>query len=140
MQATPKELVERFYYQVWNNQDEQVAREILAKDFRFRGSLGPEKFGQEGFLDYMKSIHAALADYQCIIEDLVTTDSRATARMIFKGRHQATFFGIEATGKEIKWAGAAFFTVKDGRLAELWVLGDVDSVKQQLGKDSSVSF
>lgn len=140
MSATPEKLVERFYHEVWNKADEQVAKEILAEDFRFRGSLGPEKSGQDGFIEYMLSIHKALADYQCIIEDLVTTDSRATARMTFKGIHQAELFGIEATGKEIKWAGAAFFTVKDGRLAELWVFGDIDSIKQQLSNNTSSSF
>jgi len=139
MPSTSRELVERFYHEVWNNADESVAREILDEDFRFRGSLGPEKRGQDGFIDYMRAVHDALADYQCIIEDLITTEDRATARMTFKGVHQAEFFGIEATGQEIKWAGAAFFTISDGRISELWVLGDIDSVKQQLGSTSSFS-
>ena len=137
MSTTPEKLVQRFYHEVWNNADEHVAKEILAEDFRFRGSLGSEKLGQDGFIEYMLSIHRALADYQCIIEDLITTDSRASARMTFKGKHQAELFGIEATGKEIKWAGAAFFTVKNGRLTELWVLGDIDSIKQQLASSTS---
>jgi len=139
MAASPRELVERFYHEVWNNADERVAREILDEDFRFRGSLGPEKRGQDGFIDYMRSVHEALGDYQCIIEDLVTTENRASARMMFKGIHQAEFFDIEATGQEIKWAGAAFFTMADGRISELWVLGDIDSVKQQLGSTASFS-
>ncbi len=140
MPRTPRELVERFYNEVWNNADERVAREILDENFRFRGSLGPEKHGQDGFIAYMRSIHEALGHYQCIIEDLVTTDNRATARMTFKGRHRGKFFDVDATGREIKWAGAAFFTVKDGYISELWVLGDIDSVKQQLGGTASSSY
>ena len=140
MPRTPKELVECFYREVWNNADERVAREILDENFRFRGSLGPEKRGQDGFIAYMRSIHEALGNYQCIIEDLVTTENRAAARMTFKGKHRRKFFDVDATGREIKWAGAAFFTVKDGRIAELWVLGDIDSVKQQLGSAASNSF
>ena len=50
MGTDPQHLVERFYNEVWNQADETVAREILAEDFRFRGSLGPEKFGQDGFI------------------------------------------------------------------------------------------
>ena len=34
---------------------------------------------------HIDSIHAALADYTCIIEDLIVTESRAAARMTFKG-------------------------------------------------------
>ena len=140
MTPTPKTLVERFYHEVWNRADEDVAREILVEDFRFRGSLGPEKVGRDGFIDYMRSIHVALADYTCIIEDLVATENRAAARMIFKGVHQAEFFGVAATGREIAWAGAAFFEIAEGRIAALWVLGDIDSVKAQLGEGASSSF
>ena len=84
MQVTPKSLVERFYYEVWNRADEGVAREILHPKFRFRASLGPERRGPDGFIEYMRSIHAALGNYTCIIDDLVTTEDRAAARMTFK--------------------------------------------------------
>ncbi len=125
-------LVERFYSEVWNNQAESVAQEILEPDFRFRGSLGPEKVGVDGFLDYTRNVHRALGCYECIIEDMIENGDRLAARMLFRGIHQAEFFGVPATGREIAWAGAAFFTARDARLASLWVLGDVDAVKAQL--------
>jgi hypothetical protein len=76
MRGAAASLVERFYYEVWNKADERVAREILHSDFRFRASLGPESRGPDAFIDYMRSIHAALANYTCTIEDLVSTDDR----------------------------------------------------------------
>jgi steroid delta-isomerase-like uncharacterized protein len=140
MTATPKALVESFYHDVWNRADEKTARRILAEDFRFRGSLGPERRGPDGFIAYLRSVHTALADYVCIIDDLVTTADRAAARMTFKGIHRAPFFGVEATGREIVWAGAAFFSVRGGTIRDLWVLGDIDSVKQQLGDAAGAPF
>ena len=140
MTVTPRILVERFYYEVWNKADEAVAREILHGDFRFRASLGPERRGPDGFIDYLRAIHRALADYTCIIDDLVCTEARAAARMTFKGTHRGRFFEIPPTGKEIKWAGAAFFRTDRDKISELWVLGDVDSVKQQLGAPANTSF
>jgi steroid delta-isomerase-like uncharacterized protein len=140
MHVTPKSLVERFYHKVWNRADEAVAREILHPDFRFRASLGPERRGPDGFIEYMRSIHAALADYACRIEDLVTMGNRAAARMSFTGIHRARFFGVEATGRVITWAGGAFFTTDGERITELWVLGDIDSVKQQLGAPQGSGF
>jgi steroid delta-isomerase-like uncharacterized protein len=140
MHATPKSLVEQFYHEVWNRADEAVAREILHPDFRFRASLGPERLGPDGFIEYMRSIHAALADYTCRIDDLVTTGNRAAARMSFSGIHRARFFGVEATGRVITWAGGAFFTTDGERITELWVLGDIDSVKQQLGAPQDTGF
>ncbi len=140
MQVTPKSLVERFYYEVWNRADEGVAREILHPEFQFRASLGPERRGPDGFIEYMRSIHAALGNYTCIIDDLVTTEDRAAARMTFKGIHRARFFETEPTGREITWAGAAFFKTDGDKIVELWVLGDIDSVKQQLGAPAGTRF
>jgi steroid delta-isomerase-like uncharacterized protein len=136
----PHRLVERFYYELWNKGDETVALKILDPDFRFRGSLGPERVGPAGFLDYMRSIRTALADYQCIIDDLIESDTRVAARMRFRGIHSGEFFGVPATGQEIVWGGAAFFTMDRSHITELWVLGDIDAVKRQLGASVTSSF
>jgi steroid delta-isomerase-like uncharacterized protein len=128
-----KTLVERFYSEVWNRANETIARKILDPDFSFRGSLGPERHGHEEFLQYLRSIHAALADYRCIIDELITAGSRAAARMTFTGTHRDVFFGVPATGRVISWVGAAFFTIAHNRVTRLWVIGDVDAVKRQLG-------
>lgn len=136
----PRALVERFYHEVWNRADEPVARAILDPGFRFRASLGPERRGPDGFIAYMREIHAALGGYTCRIDDLIATETRAAARMHFSGVHRAPFFGMAATGREIAWAGAAFFAIDAGRIAELWVLGDVDAVKRSLGAPPDSGF
>jgi predicted ester cyclase len=137
---SPRRLVERFYHEVWNEADETAAYEILHADFRFRASLGPERVGLAGFLDYMHSIHAALANYECIIDDLIESDTRVATRMRFRGIHRASLFGVSATGHKITWQGAAFFTTNRRLITELWVLGDVDDVKRQLGAAPTSSF
>src|SRR5215475_9205525 len=58
---SPKTLIERFYHEVWNRADEVVAREILHPEFCFRGSLGEEKRGPDGFITYLRMIHSALS-------------------------------------------------------------------------------
>jgi predicted ester cyclase len=60
--------------------------------------------------------------------------------MTFKGTHRGRFFEIPPTGKEIRWAGAAFFRTDGAKISELWVLGDLDSVKQQLAAPASAGF
>ena len=130
--VAPSLLVRRFYDEVWNRRDEVVATKILSPTFKFRASLGPESFGIEAFLGYGRSIHSALSDYRCTIEDLVENGRRAVARMRFEGRHRGVFLGVQPTERDICWAGAAFFTTDGQRIAELWVLGDVDAVKRQL--------
>jgi predicted ester cyclase len=133
MTTSPTRLVERFYNEVWNRADEAVAYDILHHDFRFRASLGPEKQGPDGFIEYMRLIHKALSGYTCTIQDIIEQDGRVAARLRFAGLHVGTFFGVAPTAREIAWSGAAFFTTDGARITSLWVLGDVDAVKQQLG-------
>lgn len=138
MAARSSELVERFYHQVWNRADEAEAWKILSPSFRFRASLGPELRGPGGFVAYLRSVRAALENFTCTIVELVATEDRAAARMRFTGRHRGKLFGVEASGRDIAWDGAAFFKVNDGTIAELWVLGDVDAVRRQLSPDRPV--
>jgi steroid delta-isomerase-like uncharacterized protein len=138
--ASPAHLVRRFYDVVWNKADEVAARDILHPDFRFRASLGPERVGPDGFIAYMRSVHAALGGYTCSIEDLLVDGSKACARMTFAGTHRGRFFGVPATGRRIAWSGAAFFETDKDRITRLWVLGDIDAVKQQLGAAHETAF
>jgi len=79
-------------------------------------------------------VRGALDDYRCEILDLVTDDLRAFARMRFSGVHTGELLGYAPRGKRIEWMGAALFTAaKDGRIADLWVLGDIQALMSQLG-------
>jgi steroid delta-isomerase-like uncharacterized protein len=138
MSKNSRSLVERFYYEVWNQADEDVARAILTSDFQFRGSLGMEHNGPDGFIDYMRRVHAALGDYQCIIDDIIADDDRVAAKMTFRGLHKGVFLGVAATGAEVQWAGAAFFTMSEGKISAVWVLGDIDGLKQQLAHGAAL--
>jgi steroid delta-isomerase-like uncharacterized protein len=131
---SPEMQVRRFYVELWDAGEAAVAHEILAADFRFRGSLGPERRGVEGFLGYWRDVRGALTDYRSDIEALLIDGRRAAARMTFSGRHVGAFYGAAPTGRRVSWSGAAFFDfADDGRIAALWVLGDVDGLKAQLG-------
>ena len=127
------DLVRRFYADLWDRHDRAVAWEILAQDFDFRGSLGADQRGVAGFLDYLDKVRAALGNYRSEIGEMVEAPGRIAVWMRFSGDHRGEFFGVAATGKRIAWQGAAFFGFAEGRIARLWVLGDIDAVKAQLG-------
>ncbi|WP_210186195.1 ester cyclase [Hyphomicrobium sp. CS1GBMeth3] len=139
-EAITADLVRRFYDEAWNEADQKVAREILHPSIKFRASLGPEREGADGFINYMLAIHAALADYTCTIDEMLVDGAKAAARLTFAGRHEGEFFGVAGTGRPIAWCGAAFFETDGRQITRLWVLGDVDGVKQQLGVDPQRTF
>lgn len=118
-------LVEAFYKRIWDAGDLAAASELLSEEFCFRGSLGREMRGRDAFLEYVRSVRGALADYRCEIIDCVAEGDKAFAKMRFGGIHLAPFRGYEPTGKPVHWLGAALFRFDSGCIAELWVLGDL---------------
>jgi steroid delta-isomerase-like uncharacterized protein len=123
--VTTQRIVEAFYSRIWNRGDLAATSDLLTKDFRFRGSLGPELRGHDAFGEYVRSVRGALADYNCEILDCVTEENKAFAKMSVSGVHVAEFRGYQPTGKTVRWLGAALFRIEGELISELWVLGDL---------------
>lgn len=132
-----KAVVRKFYRNIWEGKELTLIPQLMRKDVRFRGSLGEEKRGHEGFSEYVTSIHAALSDYSCQILSLVQEDDQIAARMRFSGKHTGEFLGFSPTQKPVSWMGSAFFTFEDGLIADLWVLGDLASLNDLLASQQN---
>ena len=125
-------LVRRFYDDAWNRWDDDAVDDLLAEGFRFRGSLGDEVVGRDGWRAYRDRVRRAVPDFHNEIVDLVTSPGRAAARLRYTGHHEGVLLGREGRGEPIDYAGAAFFHCVGGRLAAAWVLGDIDTLRRQI--------
>lgn len=129
-------LIHRFYTDMWNRFDKTVFDEILHPDIQFRGSLGQTKVGFEEFGDYVEYIQAFAPDFHSEVITAITEGDRTFARLSYTGTHRGEVFGIAPTGKRFDYAGAAIFTFADGLISEVWVLGDIYGLTQQLSVDA----
>jgi steroid delta-isomerase-like uncharacterized protein len=127
-----RELIRRFYEELWNAFDRRKVAEILTDDVRFRGSLGQERFGHSGFTEYMDMIETSFPDFTNDVEEIISEGDRAFARLTYRGTHRGTLFGIPPTRRRVEYAGAAVFRFRGEKIAEVWVLGDVHGLLQQL--------
>jgi predicted ester cyclase len=125
-------LVRRFYDEAWNRWDDGVVDEILADDFRFRGSLGAEIEGRDAWRAYRDGIRRAVPDFHNDVVDLVTAPGRAAARLRYTGHVHGALLGRLGYGRPIAYDGAAMFRCSGDRLVEAWVLGDLDALLRQL--------
>jgi len=128
-------IVESFYENIWNRHDKSFIPILLVENFSFRGSLGQVRQGHAEFASYVDFVHAALDNYQCDILDFVDEGNKAFARMLFSGIHKGDFFDYRPTLMQVEWAGAALFTFDQGKIADLWVLGDVHGLLEQLARN-----
>jgi predicted ester cyclase len=125
-------LIERFYGELWNRWDDSAVEDTLSPGFNFRGSLGQETTGRQGWRRYRDLIREGSADFHNEIVDLVSDGTRAAARLCFTGTHTGPLLGLPATQRRLEYAGAAFFAADEQWLTSAWVLGDLDALRRQL--------
>ena len=130
-----EEQVRKFYAVLWDAHDKDAIPSVLHEDVTFRGSLGLEKKGHSGFAEYVDLLHEALGDFRCNIEEIVSEDDRVFAKMTFSGIHQSELMGYAPTHRRVSWPGAALFTFRGERIADVWALGDRKSLEEQLKQD-----
>jgi steroid delta-isomerase-like uncharacterized protein len=131
--AQNRALIRRYYEEMWNRWDFALADELIDEAVTFRGSLGVDVRGREGFTGYMRTVRAAFPDFHNQIEELVAEGDRVVARLTYTGTHSGGLFGVAATGRRISYAGVAIFRIAGGRIIEGWVLGDLHGLFRQLG-------
>ena len=129
-----EEIVERFYRELWNNWDLDVADEILAEELRFRGTLGSMLEGREAFKGYVETVRRAFPDWHNRIDEAITCGNRVVMRMTWSGTHEGALAGVEPTGAKVEYVGAAIFRISAGRIEEAWVVGDTQELWRALGK------
>ena len=136
MKCRNRELIRRFYEELWNPFDKRKVPELLTDDVKFRGSLGQETFGHSGFTEYMGIIRAAFPDFTNHVEEIISEDDRAFARLTYRGTHHGIVFGMPPTSRRVEYVGVAVFRFRGDKIAEVWVLGDVHGLLQQLGESA----
>lgn len=132
-----KGLVVEFYERIWNQKDLQAIGLLMSPSVRFRGSLGNEARGHKAFQEYVIDVLSALKPYRCLIADMLAEENRVFARMTFEGRHVGHFQGYMPTNAWLKWSGCALFSFENQRITELWVLGDLYALHQQLRQNQA---
>ena len=130
--AANKELVRRFYKEVyvdWNMAlvDEIVSPRFVSHDWPADGPVGPE-----GFRIFYSAIRAALPDARYAVDDLIAEGDRVVVRWRLLGTHKGDFRGIAPTGRAIALKGIAIYRVERGKLMERWVVADLHGVLEEL--------
>jgi steroid delta-isomerase-like uncharacterized protein len=131
--VTDVKVVRRFYAELWNRWDLELADEILSPALRFRGSLGDDLVGVDAFKDYVRRVRATFPDWHNRIEELIVADDAVVARLTFTGTHEGELLGVAPTGARVSYAGVAIFRLAAGRIASAWVVGDTQELWRALG-------
>ncbi|MEM1429622.1 MAG: ester cyclase [Pseudomonadota bacterium] len=101
---------------------------------------GPPGFGDIHGLDAFKRdvmipFYTAFPDYHAKNDIEFADDTWVAATGFLTGTHRGRYLGLAATGKPMRMRFSDFWLVRDGKLAENWVMVDQIDVMKQLGVD-----
>ena len=74
----------------------------------------------------------ALPDLKVTIETTVAEADKVAASFVYEGTQEGPYYGIEPTGKRIRFTSCDIFRVSDGKIAEHWGMGDIAGIVAQL--------
>ena len=132
MNEANKNLVRRYYEEIWNQWDDEAVDRLIAADISFHGSLGMCVEGLDGFRSYVARVRAAFPDFHNSINDLIAESDKVVAVLTYTGTHRGELFGIAPTGRRISYRGIAVFQIRDGKIWNGYVLGDTQTLRAQL--------
>jgi predicted ester cyclase len=127
-----KETVRVFYKEMWDHADKTLIPAIFHPGFTFRGSLGPRLVGYDEFAGYVDWVTGALGQYTTDILMLIEEGNRVSGRMRFHGIHRKEMFGVPPSGRHVWWTGMPIFTFEGAKVRDLYVLGDIHGLIEQL--------
>lgn len=134
--STRKNVVRRFYKELWDKPDLTLIPQFFHDDFTFRGSLGPVLVGHAQFGEYVTWLTGTLKNYTSDIFELVEEGNQVCGKLRFRGLHDKPFFGFNPTGRHVWWHGAPIFRFDGDKIRDLWVLGDIYGLVSRMAGDS----
>lgn len=80
----------------------------------------------------METILTGIPNLFHSIVSLVDENDQIAVRALYNGRHTGKLFDYEASNNKIQYNGASFFKFRDGKIVDIWVLGDLNTLTKQL--------
>lgn len=137
MSQENKDLIRRWFEEVWNKGREDAIDEMFAADGIAHGLTDESGEPMRGPIDYkpfFRRFRTAFPDIEVIVEDMVSEGDKVAARCRVRGKHQSDTLGFAATQQPMDITGITIVRVRDGKIVEAWNNFDFMSMFRQLGK------
>jgi steroid delta-isomerase-like uncharacterized protein len=132
---TQKNLVRRYYEEMWNPGNLTLIDELFAPSYANYDPATPGgvAHGPEGMKQLVSTYKSAFPDLHFTIEEMFAEGDRVATRWIARATHQGEMNGIPATGKPAAVTGITITHFANGQIVEDRVNWDTLGLLQQLG-------
>lgn len=128
-----KQWITRYLEEVWNKRDFTNADKYWGPEFvnvfSPESGKGPEAMRQQ--VDYFLK---AFENSHFELKNILVQGDQVALWIEISGKHTGELFGIPATHKEVRFREAVWYTLKNGKLHEVYPFVDWNDLFRQLGK------
>jgi steroid delta-isomerase-like uncharacterized protein len=134
MSAESNKLLMSRFVEFINTASEALAEELVDANAIFHAPVSPDPFiGPQGYMEILGMMRSGFPDIQWTLEEMIAENDTVAARFIMRGTHQATFFGVPASGKKIQVQAVNFYRFSNGKIVEERGQPDLLALLQQIG-------
>lgn len=134
-----KELVRRYWDEVWTAGGDARVDELLAADEVHHWGVGGDTVGHDAFAERLRAFLTAFPNFAIRVDHLVAEGDQVVSRWTATGTHEGAWLGIAATGRRVEYSGMNLFRIACGKIAESWGEADHLGLLRQIGGAAEVS-
>ena len=128
-----KALIRRFYDEVWNRGNLDVADEVFAPGYIRHDLRGTEPDpGPEGQKQIAAAFRTAFPDLSFEVDFLIAEGDLVAGRWTATGTHLGPWADVAPTGRAVRFSGINVFRFADGKVVEIWNHRDDLGLVEQL--------
>jgi steroid delta-isomerase-like uncharacterized protein len=128
-----KQVSRRVFEEVLNTGDLARADDLFGAGYALHAAGFPGPLDRDGHKAFIAGLLAAFPDWEETIDEQIAAGDTVATRATGRGTHRAEFLGVPATGRRVEVRSVNVDRIVDGRIAERWLIADVDGMMRQLG-------
>ncbi len=133
MPTANKQILHRFFEEIFNQGNLAVADTIVAADYNNHNPVPGEPPGRGGLKQFVAYMRSVFPDLHITVEDQVAEGDKVTTRFTISGTQRGEFAGIPPTGRRVTVTALNIHRVVNGQIQEGWLNWDALGMMQQLG-------
>jgi predicted ester cyclase len=129
-----KNLVRRWFEEVWNKQREAAISEMFVYEGVAHGLPDPDSVirGPEEFKKFHQGMVQTFPDIHVDLDDLIAEGDRVAVRWTATMTHLGDGLGYAPTKRKVTLGGSSFLLCRDGKIVEGWNHADFTRMFAQL--------
>lgn len=136
MSEENKQLVRRWFEEVWNKGRVEAIEEMFAENGVAHGlSTDPSQpiKGPREFRPFHTIFREAFPNIMIVVEDVLAEGDKVAARCSVRAKHEGEFFGRAATQSPVEITGIVIARIEKGKIVEAWNNFDFMNLHRQVG-------